>query len=319
MSANESDPIHYAPKLPIIINSVICIVSFFFNSLIIQAICKSRSTYSVLICAVSLAHVLLAGVTVPSGLVARYSIKATMGTLMACKLYKFSQKLTVVGAIHTVLLLAFHSSVVTISGRAMFLLSFIWFFGASYAVWQVVLNTLYLVQIPGDYERNQTSLICFEVYTIKFVKDIFSVTDLLVIYVVPFVVITVLYLRKHSPANSPAQEKYSRWKLSICLTALHFAMQLPNDIYLTYAFYIKDEEDKHFLLISTVLQTFANCHGIGNAALTILSLRDARKRLCCKAPNDSVDHGIEEQAEEVESCLQQSDVIYNGNRTITNT
>lgn len=256
--------------------------------------------------------------SVPSGLVARYSKRTTMGTLMACKLYKFSQKLTVVGAIHTVLLLAFHSTVVTISGRAMFLLSFIWFFGASYAVWQVVLNTLYMIPIPGDTITNRTGLVCFEVYTIRFVKDIFTATDLLVIYVVPVVVIIVIFLRKRSATGEPAQEKFSKLKLSVWLTFLHLVTQLPNDLYLTYAFYTKDEEDKQFLLISMVLQTFANCHGIGNAALTILSLRDARKHLCCKTPNDSVEHGIEEQAEEVEKCLEPPDVIYNGNRAIIN-
>ena len=276
---DEYDVNLYYGQAYFVIDCVILILGVLGNLWIIYFICqqKSRTTQNISIVSVAIADVLIAAIVMPSYLaVYKFSSVPDKHTPFLCKIYVYMWywfKTVIAYSLLTLVCDRYYrvtskTKSDSISGRVTFFLSFIWFFGAAYNIWEIVFY--FPVKLVTDDENGVkvTSRRCILSGPYIYLKNGYIVMDFLVIYIFPLVAILYMYYimlthqwKSHDPRDGPAGRR--RILLSACLVTLYYVCQLPFEVMTVVTFYL-DSYSHRTLTLTKLVETISFSNGVFN-------------------------------------------------------
>ena len=137
-----------------------------------------------------------------------------------------------------------------VAGRCMFYLNFVWFSGAAYNIWKVMLNTSKVVGIVPILKPENRSTVkwCSSWDYFNKMHIVSATADFVVIFFIPFLIISILFAKMlkhlwHKCSATDTAKTRGRVAMALLYSFLFFACQLPLEILnasLLYKTYISD-------------------------------------------------------------------------------
>ena len=233
-----------------VVDIAVLVASFLGNVGVVYYICgqkRARTTHNITIVSMAAADLLTVMFVMPTYLLIwRREAMADSAAQLLCKLNKYMWNWNKTVIIYSMLAMVIDRylkvsrpyKISTMTGRCMFFLNFVWFFGASYNIWKIILNTCSLVTVDvlGDTSSvpNVTLRRCFVTHspTYSYLPELFLFGDTLVIYVFPCMTIIILYnlifIKVYRTGDSRLMTSGRRKLLmSVFLFLLFYACHLP--------------------------------------------------------------------------------------------
>lgn len=265
------------------VNSALLTASLLGNITVIFFICaqkKARTTPNITMVSIAMADILTAAFVIPSHFAIMQHNTAQHNIM--CKLHIYVWCWCKTSTIYSIVAMIcdrynrffkpFKSNQ-NMSGRFMFFLSFIWFFGAAYNIWEIVLNasSVQLVQLP-DLSLNVTLRGCGSSQRFQYLYHGFLVMDILVIFIFPFIIVSFFFSSiSHDvlhPDDRVTRQRVSTGKrrmvLSVTIFCLFYACQLPYEI-LDAVTYFSNALPPKFNATSEIFKTISFSQGLFNA------------------------------------------------------
>ncbi|ELT95030.1 hypothetical protein CAPTEDRAFT_217017 [Capitella teleta] len=203
---------------------------------------KAKSTPNITMISVATADALAAAFVIPTHFVLTKSNPHSHIAPFICKLHVYVWYWCKTTSIYSIIamlcdrynrLLKPLKSHANISGRYMFYLSFVWFFGAAYNIWEIVLNS----SIDTFDGYNLTYRPCGPSRQFYHLYSGFMVVDLLVIFIFPFTIVSFFFssifhdvLHPDERVQRPRLTGRRRLLLSVGLFIVFYVCHLPFEI-----------------------------------------------------------------------------------------
>ena len=171
-----------------------------------------------------------------------------------------------------------------LSGRCMFFLNYVWFFGAAYNIWEIILNTSAHILVDVGDNQNVTVRKCIINYHFTYLQDGFLVADFIVIYFVPFMIImclTVCIVIKFFCLYADPQQHVKGVRkliMVVLLTILFYACQLPLEIMQPVLYFAMDLSREALSTIK-LLETVSFLNGLLNVVIYVICSNDLHTAL----------------------------------------
>ncbi|KAK2153737.1 hypothetical protein LSH36_288g04020 [Paralvinella palmiformis] len=245
-------------KFDWIINVVIFVVmvtSLIGNSVIIYVICtrkRSRTAQNISIVSLCVSAILTASFVMPSYLViSMYNIhddEEMCKFLCKLEVYVCYWSKTVMAYSLCALVFDRYSLVIQttkislLSGQYMFFLSFVWFFGAAYNIWDIVITLSHYVIVTAPDGHNLTLRRCVTSERFDYIQNGIFYSDVLIIYVVPSIIICYMYsamIYFYCCRQDSTNQRLNKKKilLSVSLLLSFYVCQLPLEILNCWGFF----------------------------------------------------------------------------------
>ncbi len=282
LSRFELSPMMEYEWILLIANITIMISSLVGNVCVIYFLCshaKARTAHNITVVSIAVSDILVACFVMPTYLaVAMYQASSGGDELTPhlCKLQAYVWYWCKTVAVYSILAMvcdrytraAQPKKRHLVTGRYMFFLSFLWFFGAAYNVWQLVLKSSAYIGVQTEAGQNVTVRACFSLGPYRQLESGFIVTDFIVIFAIPGSVIGFMFGRMvvFACTDKTRQNRFPsrrRLLLSVCLFILFLLCQLPFEIMDTQMYFYLDVS--HWsVALSKLLDTIAFSQGALN-------------------------------------------------------
>ena len=273
------NPLLYEQEL-FILDICIMFLSMAGNVVVIYFICgskRARTTHNVTIVSISISNIVTSGFVMPTYLAMMRRDKSfdNMAPYM-CKLNKYVWYWCKTVNIYSVVAMMCdrYFKVMNpckhgyVTGRCLFFLNFIWFFGAAYNIWEIITNTSYRFLINSD-NRNVSVRKCLMSLHFSNIKNGFLITDYILLYMFPLILLSYLsvciYIKLCTESEQRTSGNY-RFIMSILLAVLCYVCQLPLEIMQTML-YMTDNLTSHTLSLLQLLESLAFSHGMFHAVI----------------------------------------------------
>ena len=271
----------------------ITILSIATNLLILIYICchkRARTALNVAMSSIAVADVFICVIVTPSALVVtRYDvISEDQLTTTLCKLSKYIFYWCKSIKIYSVMAMILdryyntchpHRNINSV-GRCIFFLSIIWFFGAAFNIWEVVISTAALINIEdGRAGLNITIRMCIASNHFQFVHSAFKISILTVTYAVPMVTAGYYFVRIYMDRANLDKSQSKQMAFSVTAFALFYACQLPSDILNYMIYYLMAHVSVRTLVAAQSLDIVAYAHCLLNACAFVLLSPDIHESL----------------------------------------
>ena len=267
-----------------LVNATIMVVSLVGNICVIYFICgqkKARTTPNITIVSIAVADILTSSFVVPTYFaITKHHMAGDTITPFLCKLNVYIWYWCKTVTIYSIVAMVcdrynrfnkpFKANS-NMSGRFMFFLSFVWFFGAAYNIWEIVLNSSVriLVEAP-DKSANMTVRMCGPSRQFRYLHDGFLAVDFIVIFILPFIVVAYFFssISHHilHPDERVSRQRISgkrRLAMSAILFSLFYMCQLPFEI-LDAISYFSSTFPSKFTSLTKLLETISFSQGFLN-------------------------------------------------------
>lgn len=256
---------------------VLLSASLIGNFWMIYYICgqkKARTALNISIVSIAVADILNASVTIPMGLLMfLFRTEDDEVTPFLCKMNKYvgywSKTVVIYSTLGMVISRYYRitdqRSHVFEVGRCMFYLNLVWFSGAAYNIWKVILNTTRVVTVvPVDVTSNKSTVKwCSTSFYFNELHVISACADFVVIFFLPFVIIISLYVKiiafqwRNYGSSTLTTSVTSKSRLMICFlySSMFLGLQLPQDIlntFLLFRTYLSDVTVGNILTCETL-------------------------------------------------------------------
>ena len=207
---------------------------------------KARTTHNITIVSMAVADMLMASIVVPMDLAMFLFRSAEDGvTPFLCKMNRYiafwSKTVIIYSTLGMVVNRYFRitdpRSQAFVAGRCMFYLNFVWFSGAAYNIWKVMLNTSKIVNISSRdrVETNATVKWCTTSDYFRYLHISSISSDFVVIFFIPFVFISILFSKMlfflwQSYGTQETSTTKCRIVMAVLYTFMFYACQLPLEI-----------------------------------------------------------------------------------------
>lgn len=268
-------------KYLFISNLTLMLVSLLGNGYIMLFICgqkKARNAHNITIVSIAVADIAISVVVIPTYIgVSHYDMSNYNDnvTPFLCKIHKYIYhwcKTVKVFSILTMVVDRYYRVTkptrnTNVTGRCIFFLSFVWFFGAAFNVWEIVLNTSALMTVEHHLTGYNTTIRqCISSDHFHFLQKGFKLSGLTVTYAIPLCAILILYtlivIKGYyvTDQSLPLKSK-RRLILSILSVTLFYLCQLPAEL-MEYAIFAILDVTWHNVIWSKVLDSLSFSQGV---------------------------------------------------------
>ena len=263
-----------------IVDICVMVLTIVGNILVIYLICgskRARTTHNITIVSVSVFNLITASFVMPTyfAVMSRKSLSDEIAPFV-CKLNRYVWYWCKTVNIYSVIAMMSDRYFKVLnpckrgymSGRCMFFLNFVWFFGAAYNIWEIILNTSSHVYFDVN-GRNVTIRRCFASIKFAHIKYGFLVADFIFIYILPLVVISYLAVcicLKVYVYPDPQRPVIGnqRFLMAIILTCMFVICQFPLEV-MQAVLFLSSDLDEHMLGTLSILETVAFSQGVLHA------------------------------------------------------
>ncbi len=248
----ENDVPNYEHKFEfalLIFDLILLVVTLVSNVGMIYFICgqkKARTTHNITIVSVAVASILTSSVVLPTHLALfLYNNPFDSVSPFLCKMSKYigywCKTVTIYSTLGMVMNRYFKAidprGQTFLTGRCMFYLNFVWFSGAAYNIWKIVVNTSYLLHIRSGHVILENSTVKWCSFSGRFVnlEKGFLVADYIIVYTLPLMITTYMFtsLLVHLCKMYKTEEtlkSQGRILMAAMFAFLFFVCQLPLQI-----------------------------------------------------------------------------------------
>ena len=290
VSGNEDTYLFPEERGLFVSNITLICISLVGNAYMIAFICgqkKARNAHNIAIVSIAVADIAIGLIVIPTyfsithyDMTLKNSYREDNMTTYLCKLHKYIYCWCKTVKIYSILAMVLDryyrvtkpTRNSNLTGRCIFFLSFVWFFGAAYNVWEIVLNTSALIIVENlKTGINTTIRQCISSHHFHYLQDGFKISSLTVTYAIPFIAILALYLQMFikgyylADSSLPLKSK-RRLLMSFLVTFTFYVCQLPSEImdYVMYSFIIS--QDKAITVwsvaLSKIFETLSFSQGV---------------------------------------------------------
>jgi hypothetical protein len=273
----------------LVYNAGCLVLSLVGNIGVIFVICaqkKARTTPNMTMISVATADVITAVFVIPSWFVMAASDDAILPFMpFICKLHVYVWYWCKTASVYSIVAMVCDrynrffkplKSPANVSGRFMFFLSFVWFFGAAYNIWEIVLNS----SLHQD-GYNITHTACGPSAHFQHLHGSFLIADLVVIFVLPLVVVAFFFASMFYDVLHPDERVQRprlvggrrRMLLSVLLFVAFYSCHLPLEISDVIAFVTGVDDHPRAPSTRYLVACSFTC-GVVNAALFAASGTD---------------------------------------------
>ena len=286
------------PNVPFVLDIIFIAVSLLGNGCVLCFICggqkQVRNATNITIVSLCLADILVATIVIPSSIAFRVAHHWVSPYL--CKIYQYISYLTKTASAYSICAMildrfyciVYPKKTAFTAGLCMFFMCFVWFFGAAYNIWIVVIYRLEKVAVQSDNGANATvRRICDVSNKFRHVYDIFVICDFAVLFAVPFSImitlVTWIIKKVFAPdsKNNNREQMYvkcKRLRMGVLLAFIHIVCQMPIQVLKFYS---------HWGLISTsvylriygYLEPLSFAHGVCNIIVYTTFNSDVKRAL----------------------------------------
>ena len=235
----------------LIFDIILLIVTLISNVGMIYFICgqkKARTTHNITIVSVAVSSILSAIVVLPTHLALclyNYPLQLDSVSPFLCKMTKYigywCKTVTIYSILGMVMNRYFKAldprGQTFLTGRCMFYLNFVWFSGAAYNIWKIVVNTPLLLHIQSGQMIIENSTVKWCSFSGRFValEMGFLISDYIIVFTVPLLICSYMFtsLLIHLCKTYKTDEKLKsqgRILMSAMFALLFFVCQLPLQI-----------------------------------------------------------------------------------------
>ena len=273
-----------------VINAVLLVLTVVGNVVTIYVICtprRAKTTHHVTIVSLAVADIFVACFVLPLYLLTpRADLVADAPVPFICKLSRYVWYWCKTVSAYSIVAMVIdkhaqrrrplpHRKARVMSGRCLFFLNFMWFFGAAYNIWQVVLTASAKLSLSvGGPHPNVTLRRCVALDTMPRLLAAFAVTDMVVIFIVPGVAVCRLYVSMAVSAcgggggeregGPGAAGRTRRLLLSASLALIFLLCHLPVEILKAHELHQHEAPSAAQLTLAELLDTLAFAHGFFN-------------------------------------------------------
>ena len=267
---------------------VAMVMTLMGNLLVIYFICsekKSRTAQNISIVSLCVASILQASFVIPTYLVITTHAVSPRDqmAMFLCKLHVYVWYWCKTVTIYSICALICdrysHDTQPNknhmLSGRYMFFLSFVWFFGAAYNIWDIIIKLADYVTVTGPDGHNATVRRCVSSAQFSYIQNGLVYADILVIYVLPFCIACYMYgaiihHRFCKQTDCIRQSRHNKKNaFTIALLLAFYICQLPHEVMEAWGFFLGTETYK-LVLVKKIVEVVSLSHGVINVLVYVV-------------------------------------------------